>query len=108
MSRFIIPVKDAQGNKVYFQTSGHKGQITVDGYTSVVLWLEKNGFTLAKDVQETPQKPLESTTQSHDPSFCSIHNAKMEEREGKFGKFYSHSKKVGENVIFCNGKGWKE
>lgn len=87
MSRFIIPVKDAQGNKVYFQTSPHKGQVTVDGYASVIMWLEKNGFKLsAMDVQEAPKPTPQATTSSE--KHCSICGQLMTYKEGvsKTGK----------------------
>ena len=64
MSKFIIPVKDKLGNIVYFQTSPHKGQESVDGYESVLLWLEKNGFQVAKDVPEAPKPTPQPVTSS--------------------------------------------
>ena len=42
-----------------------------------------------------------------DPSICTIHKVKMEPKEGKYGRFYSHAQKVGEKLQFCSGKGWK-
>lgn len=58
MSKFVIPVTDSFGNKVYFVTSPHKGQDAADGYESVLMWLEKNGFFVAKQEveEEKPEK----------------------------------------------------
>ena len=79
MSKFIIPVIDSLGNKVYFQTSGHKGQVSVDGYTSVIMWLEKNGFKIATtNLPETP-KP---TPQPATSPMCGIHNIPMTWKTG--------------------------
>lgn len=43
-----------------------------------------------------------------DPSWCEIHKVKMKERDGKNGKFYSHSKQLpDESWDYCSGRGFK-
>lgn len=99
MSKFIIPVKDQFGNKVYFETSPHKGQVSVDGYPSVIMWLEKNGFTVVD--MPIPAKPsvpvLEPTTQDQGGHFCPDCGSPQEYKEGigKTGKPYKG--------YFCTG-----
>lgn len=39
--------------------------------------------------------------------WCSVHDVKMYPKEGKFGKFYSHSEGEYPDVKYCNGKGYK-
>jgi len=99
MSKFIIPVLDSLGNKVYFQTSDHKGQQSVDGYQSVLMWLEKNGFKVATNVSKPQTKPLESTTPPTTPPICGIHNKPMVWKTGV-------SKTTGKPYAFwsCNEK----
>jgi len=84
MSRFIIPVLDEAGNKVYFETSPHKGQVTVDGYASVVMWLEKNNFKLATSVPEPTKQPVETTTS--DGMKCMTCGSLMELKTGVSAK----------------------
>lgn len=44
---------------------------------------------------------------SDDPSYCKEHNIQMKEREGKYGKFYSHSKQDETGMwIYCKGEGF--
>lgn len=80
MSKFIIPVIDEFGNKVYFQTSPHKGQESVDGYTAVVMWLEKNGFKVGS--------PKEITAEPVDNKHCVTCGNPLTYKEGisKSGK----------------------
>lgn len=43
-----------------------------------------------------------------DESMCSVHNLKMKEKQGKFGKFYSHSRGEYPKLEWCSGKGFPE
>jgi hypothetical protein len=98
MSKFIIPVKDQFGNNVYFETSAHKGQVSVDGYANVLMWLEKNGFTIVlsdvpKPVTPAPQ-PATPPQGGHFCPECGLPQV-YKEGVGKSGKPYKG--------YFCTG-----
>jgi hypothetical protein len=97
MSRFVIPVKDTMGNTVYFETSPHKGQITVDGYEQVVMWLEKNNFKLATNVPVPVAPAPQATTPPQSGQVCQQCGSPMKFMEGigKTGKPYKG--------YFCTG-----
>lgn len=82
MSKFIIPVLDEFGNKIYFETSPHKGQESVDGYQSVVLWLEKNGFKMVLPTTPSQQQPLEAATQPQNLTNCTVCGKPLTFKEG--------------------------
>lgn len=109
MSKFIIPVFDSSGNKVYFETSPHAGQESVDGYESVVMWLEKNGFKfVANNVPSVATPPLNSTTQAMEKHFCANCGKEMTFKEGisaKSGKPWKgwFCTEVGHELIWAKG-----
>ena len=111
MRFFTIHLKDKAGNLVDYMTGEKTLTELVDKYDNVLMFLEKKGFTNIKntDLPKPIEKPSESTTviAGTRKDYCYVHNAEMQEREGKFGKFYSHSMQQGDKTIFCNGKGWK-
>lgn len=51
-------------------------------------------------------KTLEEIPET-DESMCDVHGVKMKEREGKNGKFYSHSRGVYPDLDWCSGLGYK-
>jgi hypothetical protein len=63
-----------------------------------VAWIKEESPAM---IESKSQEPLPG------PSICPVHNIKMEPKEGKYGKFYSHAQKVGDKLQFCSGKGWK-
>ena len=73
-----------------------------------IMRIEATGAKVLKEAPSavsTPQKPLEATT-APQATFCGVHQVEMKEREGKYGKFYSHAQQVGEEWIYCTGKGY--
>lgn len=54
--------------------------------------------------EKTFEKEMEEIA---DASQCPIHKVTMKEREGKFGKFYSHSRQLpDQSWDYCSGKGY--
>jgi len=44
---------------------------------------------------------------NEEPAICPIHNVVMKPRKGKYGLFYSHSKRLSDGSwAYCSGKGW--
>jgi len=69
--------------------------------------MEKAGFKVIREVT-APQAPQGATTPTTAPlaTFCEMHKVEMQQRTSKYGTFYSHSQKVGEENIYCKGRGW--
>lgn len=63
-------------------------------------------FVMGKDYAFP--KPQEELPKEDREDYCDFHQVPMKEREGKYGKFYSHGKKEGENFVWCTGEGWIE
>ena len=101
MRYFTIHLRDKNGNRVDYMTSEKTFTKLADKYDTVIGYLKGRGFT-----QVGGDKPAEATTEAQDESFCAVHKVKMTEKDGKFGKFYSHSKEIDGEWIYCNGKGF--
>lgn len=54
--------------------------------------------TTKQYTREPVEEPIEG--------WCVIHGVQMKEREGKFGKFYSHSRGVYPDMEYCSGYGF--
>lgn len=53
------------------------------------------------DPEEDFEEEMDKVT---DPSYCKIHDVNMKEREGKYGKFFSHGIGTYPNLKWCNGR----
>lgn len=58
MSRIIVPVKDKDGNRVYFVTSEHEGKELLSNYDGYKIFLEQGGFRMLKE-EEKKSSPQE-------------------------------------------------
>jgi len=117
---FIYHLKDQYGNRVDYMTTKKDTdastglQKLVDGHEARLMTLQKHGFEpiqAGKDVtyQMNEENDLGDASESQDPSYCSVHKVQMKERQGKYGKFYSHGKKLNDDTfIWCNGKGFNK
>ena len=101
MRYFTLHLTDKSGNRVDYMTGEEKCAQLVEKYPNVVMYLEKHGFT-----QIGQGNAPQATTEAQDEGFCTVHKVKMTEKDGKYGKFYSHSKEIDGEWIYCNGKGF--
>ena len=60
-----------------------------------------------KENEEWLNAPPSSPMPVTEPTLCPIHKVPMQEHDGKFGKFYSHSELFNGVRRFCNSKGYK-
>ncbi len=110
MKYIIYHATSPNGYEVDIMTDGKKGGPTYQELAQEehrIMVMEKAGWVVKKavDVQPAPEKPLEATTPPYE-KFCETHKVEMKERQGKYGVFYSHAQKVGEEWVYCTGKGW--
>ena len=71
MRYFVIHLKDKNGNRVDYMTSGKKCAELVEKYPSVVMYLEKQGFTQVggENAPQATTEAQESTVVPQD-KFC--------------------------------------
>jgi len=113
MSKFAIyHIITPLGYEVDIMTDGKPGGITYEELFANeemrIMKIEATGAKVLKEVSQVvqaPQKPLASTT-TPQATFCEVHKVEMKERDGKYGKFYSHAQKNGDIWEYCTGKGW--
>jgi len=93
--------KDSKGFERSLTLRGDSGTEVIEKMDKAITSImEKGGTPVSKNFTkfnkpEVPTKP------------CPIHEVPMKEKISKSGeKFYSHSKGVYPDLIYCNGKGW--
>jgi hypothetical protein len=112
MKYLIYDVISPLGYKIKLWTDGLPGKLTYEQLfedeETRIMKIEATGAKVLKEVSQVvqaPQKPLASTT-TPQATFCEVHKVEMKERDGKYGKFYSHAQKNGDIWEYCTGKGW--
>ena len=106
MRYFQIHLKDPVGNRLDYWTGEKKLKQLIEKYDIVIDYLKKAGFEqIGADVSPSLQNAPQSTTVGQ-ASFCELHKIEMKERQGKYGKFYSHAKELDGTWVYCTGKGW--
>jgi hypothetical protein len=113
MSKFLIyHAVSPLGYKIDIMSDGLPGKVTYEKLFEDeemrIMKIEATGAKVLKEVAQVvqaPQRPLASTT-APQATFCDVHKVEMKERDGKYGKFYSHAQKNGDIWEYCTGKGW--
>lgn len=98
---FTYKLKAPDGTIVEYTTIEKTATDLKNKHDIEVDFWSKDGWSVIKGGETAP-----ATQANVDPSFCTIHNCKMVQRQGKYGPFYSHAQKLGNETIYCNGKGF--
>ena|SRR3990167_3956508 len=108
MRYFQIHLKDPVGNRIDYWTGEKRLKDLLEKYNIVIDYLKKAGFEqIGVDVDVSPSvKTSSGSTTGGQGSFCELHKVEMKERQGKYGKFYSHAKELDGTWVYCTGRGW--
>jgi hypothetical protein len=70
----------------------------------------KTHTEIKESIEEEPDwlkgDPEPTTAEPSMETYCKVHQVQMKERDGKFGKFYSHATQQNDKWVYCTGKGW--
>ena len=98
-----------KGFSVLITKRNATGKVELEKIMEAIDNMVEKGFNPSwNDETNEKVKPTQPVEKDDLTSICPIHGVEMEQKQGKYGPYWTHSKFEDEVWFNCNGRGWRE